>query len=164
MSWKWGLTASWRPSSDCHHFRASGHQGTAIPANARNADLFCRFRGPWARWVRKAADLALYRTVQGLEKQVCAACCPSLIPGGDRESSRGQRPRKTHPPQGPTLKGSNQGGVTPVLLPATQRNATPSGSGNERRTFRGRCPRLLSCALAGHEKPTLRSYPAAPRF
>jgi hypothetical protein len=95
---------------------------------------------------------------------VLAASCPPerpqhcrlLIPGGDRESSRGQRPRKTRPPpQGPTLKGSNPAGATAGLRPAAQENATPSGSGNERRAFRGRCPRLLSCALAGHEEPTL---------
>ena len=41
--------------------------------------------------------------------------CVSLIPAGDRLSSRGQRPRKTRPQQGPTLKGSNPGSVTPVL-------------------------------------------------
>ena len=66
------------------------------------------------------------------------------------------------PPQGPTLKGSISGDVTPILRPAAQGNTTPPGSGIERRAFRGRCPRLLSCALAGHEKTTLRSYPAAP--
>jgi len=38
----------------------------------------------------------------------------------------------------------------------------PSGSGNERGAFRGRCPRLLSCALAGHEKATLRRGGADP--
>jgi hypothetical protein len=36
--------------------------------------------------------------------------------------------------------------------PAAQRSATPSGSGVEGHTFRGRFPRLLSCALAGREK------------
>jgi len=87
---------------------------------------------------------------------------PSLIPAGDRYSSRGQRPRKTRPPQGATLKGSNSGDATPVLRSPAQGNTTPSGSGNEHRAFRGRCPRLLSCALAGHEKPTLRIYSAAP--
>jgi hypothetical protein len=88
--------------------------------------------------------------------------CPALIPGGDQDSSRGQRPRKTRPPQGSTLKGSNPGGVTPVLRPWAEGNTTPSGSGNEHRAFRGRCPRLLSCALAGRERPTVRCYPAAP--
>jgi hypothetical protein len=82
---------------------------------------------------------------------------PSLIPAGDPYGSRGQRPRKTHPQASPTLKGSNAGDVTPVLRPTAQGNTTPPGSGNERGAFRGRCPRLLSCALAGHEKPALRS-------
>jgi hypothetical protein len=72
------------------------------------------------------------------------------IPAGDRYSSRGQRPRKTRPQQGPTLKGSNLGGITPVLRPAAQANATPPGSQIERGAFRGRCPRLLCCALSGH--------------
>ena len=54
------------------------------------------------------------------------------------------------------------GGVTLVLRPAPQRNATPSGSGNKCASFRGRCPRLLSFALPGHEKDALRSYPAVP--
>jgi hypothetical protein len=54
------------------------------------------------------------------------------------------------------------GGVTLVLRPAPQRNATPSGSGNKYASFRGRCPRLLSFALPGHEKDALRSYPAVP--
>jgi len=88
--------------------------------------------------------------------------CRPLIPGGDRYSSRGQRPRKTRPQQGPTLKGSNPGGVTAVLRPAAQGDTTLSGSGKERGALRGRCPRLLSCALAGHQKTTVRSYPAAP--
>ena len=48
------------------------------------------------------------------------------------------------------------------MHPPAQGNATPSGSGNKPPPFRGRCPRLLSCALAGHEKPTPRLYPAAP--
>jgi len=74
----------------------------------------------------------------------------------------GATPPETRPQQGPTLKGSNPVGVTPLLPPAAQGNTTPPGSGNERGAFRGRCPRLLSCALAGHEKTTLRSYPAAP--
>jgi hypothetical protein len=39
-----------------------------------------------------------------------------------------------------------------MVPPAAQMSATPSGSGVEGRTFRGRCPRLLSCALAGREK------------
>jgi hypothetical protein len=80
----------------------------------------------------------------------------SLIPAGDRYSSRGQRPRKTRPQQGPTLKGSNPGGVTPVLRPAAQGNATPPGSEIERGAFRGRCPRLLCCALSGHIELRLR--------
>ncbi len=98
----------------------------------------------------------------GPEGVLTAFCPPErpqhyrlLIPGGDREISRGQRPRKTRPQQGPTLKGSNPGGATVVLRRAAQGNATPSGSGSERRAFRRCCPRLLSCALAGHEKPTL---------
>ena len=88
----------------------------------------------------------------------------SLIPAGDRYSSRGQRPRKTRPQQGPTLKGSNPGGVTPVLRPAAQGHVTPSESGNERRAFPGALPPACILCLAGHEKPTLRSYAAAPRF
>jgi hypothetical protein len=47
------------------------------------------------------------------------------------------------------------------LSATAQGNSAPSGSGNERRAFRGRCLRLLSGALAGHRKITLRSYPAA---
>ena len=39
-----------------------------------------------------------------------------------------------------------------MVLPAARRSATPSGSGVEGHTFRGRYPRLLSCALAGREK------------
>ena len=81
----------------------------------------------------------------------------SSIPAGDRYSSRGQRPRKTRPQLGPTLKGSNTSGVTPVLRPAAQGNATPPGSEIERGAFRGRCPRLLSGALTGHEGTTLQS-------
>jgi len=34
MRWKWGLIASWQPSSDCRHFGTSAHQGTVIPAQA----------------------------------------------------------------------------------------------------------------------------------
>ena len=59
--------------------------------------------------------------------------CPSLIPAGDRYNSRGQRPRKTRPPQGPTLKGSNPAGVTPVLRPAAVR-----ALGVTRRIFRSK--------------------------
>jgi len=69
--------------------------------------------------------------------------CRPLIPGGDRYSSRGQRPRKTRPQQGPPLKGSNPGGVTPVLRLAAQGDTTLPGSGKERGAFRGRCPRLV---------------------
>ena len=87
---------------------------------------------------------------------------PSLIPAGDPCGSRGQRPRKMRPPQGPTLKGSYSGDVISVLRPTAQGDTTPSGSGNDRRAFRGRCPRLLSCALAGHERTTVRPYPLAP--
>jgi hypothetical protein len=76
----------------------------------------------------------------------------------------GNAPGKRVPDKVPTLKGSNPHGVTPVLRPAAQGNSTPPGSGNGRGAFRGRCPRLLSCALAGHEKPTLGSHPAARRF
>jgi len=64
------------------------------------------------------------------------------------------------PLTGSTLKGSDPDSFTPVLPHTATGNATLSGSGNKRRAFRGRCPRLLSCALAGHE--TLRPYPVAP--
>jgi hypothetical protein len=57
----------------------------------------------------------------------------------------------------PAGAGSNARDVTPVLRPTAQGNTTPPGSGNEGGAFRGRCRRLLSCALAGHEKPALRS-------
>jgi hypothetical protein len=57
---------------------------------------------------------------------------PSLIPAGDPYSSRGQRPRKMGPTQGPTLKGSNAGDLTPVLRPAAQGNTPLPGSGIER--------------------------------
>jgi hypothetical protein len=87
---------------------------------------------------------------------------PSLIPAGDQYSSRGQRPRNTYRSQGATLKGSNAAGVTPVLRPGAQANTTLPGSGNEPRAFRGRCPRLLSCALAGHEEAALRTHPVVP--
>jgi hypothetical protein len=65
----------------------------------------------------------------------------------------GQRPRKTRPQQGPTLKGSNPGGVTPVLRVAAQGNSTPSGSGNERGAFRGRCPISANLTLRRVRKP-----------
>ena len=87
---------------------------------------------------------------------------PSLIPGGDRESSRGQRPRKTHPPSRSDPERVESGWRHAGLASRGSGNAPPPGSGNERGAFRGHCPRLLSCALAGHEKTTLRSYPAAP--
>jgi hypothetical protein len=76
----------------------------------------------------------------------------ALIPGGDQLSSRGQRPRKTRPQQGPTLKGSNTGGVTPVLRPAAQGNTTPSGSGNERRLSGGVAPGYYLVPLQGTKK------------
>ena len=76
----------------------------------------------------------------------------SVIPGGDQYSSRGQRPRKTSPAQRLTLKGSNAEAVLPLLCLGSQVNATPSGSGCPPCAFRGRCARLLPCALAGHEK------------
>jgi hypothetical protein len=69
--------------------------------------------------------------------------CPPLILAGDRYSSRGQRSRKTRRQQGPTLKGSNPGGVTPVLRPPAQGNATPR--------LRDRGTRL---ALCGGVAPT----------
>jgi hypothetical protein len=92
----------------------------------------------------------------------CPQHCRPLIPGGDRLSSRGQCPWKPRPQQGPTLKGSNPDGVPPVLRPAAEGNTTPPGSGNERGAFRGRCPRLLSCALAGHENLPLGLTPRLP--
>jgi hypothetical protein len=74
--------------------------------------------------------------------------CPSLIPEADLLSSRGQRPRKPRPPLGPTLKGSSPGGVAPVLRPAAQGDATPSGSGGTSVAPSWGCwSRLLSCAL-----------------
>jgi hypothetical protein len=103
---------------------------------------------------------------EGVLPAFCAprmsSACRPLIPGGDRLSSRGQRPRKSRPQQGATLKGSNPGGVTQVLRPAGQANATPPGSEIERGAFRGRCPRLLSCALAGHENLPLGLTPRHP--
>ncbi len=77
---------------------------------------------------------------------------PSLIPAGDRYSSRGQRPRNARPAQGPTLKGSYYPHLPDPKRARGRWNSTLSGSRNERRVFRGRCHRLLSCALAGHEK------------
>jgi len=62
-----------------------------------------------------------------------------LCPARAQDSSRGQRPRKT-PPQGPTLKGSNLGGVTPVICSAAQGRATPSGSGERAWRFPGALP------------------------
>ena len=44
------------------------------------------------------------------------------------------------PPQGPTLKGSNSGGVTPVLRPAAQGNTTLSGSVGDSNGFPGALP------------------------
>ena len=82
---------------------------------------------------RKASDLLL--ASRGRPRR-----CVSLIPAGDRYSSRGQRPRKTRPPQGPTLKGSNPGGVTPILRPAAQGNTTPSGSNGQTSRFPGALP------------------------
>ena len=71
------------------------------------------------------------------------------IPAGDIFNSRGQRPRKPHPQRSPTLKGSNRGAVSTILPCAMRGSATPAGSGIKRPVFRGRCPRLLTCALAG---------------
>ena len=78
--------------------------------------------------------------------------CPFLIPAGDPYSSRGQRPRNARPQGSATLKGSHSGSLMPIMGPPAQRDATPSGSGVEGHAFRGRCPRLLSCALAGREE------------
>src|SRR5208282_1834320 len=40
----------------------------------------------------------------------------------------GQRPRKSRPEEGRTLKGSNPDEAAPVLHPAARGSATPSGS------------------------------------
>jgi len=53
--------------------------------------------------------------------------------------------KKTHPQQGPTLQGLNLGDISPAWRPAVRGSATPSGSGNERRAFRGRCPATILC-------------------
>jgi hypothetical protein len=74
--------------------------------------------------------------------------CSSLIPAGDTFNSRGQRPRKTHPRHGPTLKESNRGDVLTISGYAVRGGPTPSGSGTNRYAVRGRCPRLFNCALA----------------
>jgi hypothetical protein len=71
--------------------------------------------------------------------------CPPLIPGGDQYSSRGQRPRKTSPPQDTTLKGSNTGGATSASHATAQGHATPSGSGKERRALRALPPATTLC-------------------
>jgi len=70
-------------------------------------------------------------------------------PAGDRYSSRGQRPRKgrTSPP--------DPEGVASVWAARHKAGVTPPGFDPFRvgacgGVFRGRCPRLLSCALAGH--------------
>jgi hypothetical protein len=100
----------------------------------------------------KASDLPLARPERPLH-------CPSLIPAGDRYSSRGQRPRKTPPPAGPTLKGSNPGGVTPVLRVATQ-GSTTQGRKVERRAFRGRDTTLCPCRVRKPAPPRLRAVRA----
>ncbi len=74
----------------------------------------------------------------------------ALIPAGDSFNSRGQRPRKVLQ-QIPTLNGSIRGDVPTVLGKGVGGSATPSGSGIKRHVFRGRCPRLLTCALAGRK-------------
>ena len=86
--------------------------------------------------------------------------CPVWIPAGDTFNSRGQRPRKTHPQQDPTLKGSNRGEVLTVSGHAVRGSATPSGSRIKRHVFRGRCPRLLTCALAGRKNFAFGSHDA----
>jgi len=79
---------------------------------------------------------------------------PPVIPAGDQYSSRAQRPRKTWPIRRSTLEGSI---LDAILRSAPHAEATPSGSGS---IFRGRCPRLLPCALTGHER-TVRAITAA---
>jgi hypothetical protein len=59
---------------------------------------------------------------------------------------------------------SNVDGDPPMLRPAAYGNVTLSGSGNEPDAFRGRCPRLLSCALAGHKKSTANRQSELRRF
>ena len=94
----------------------------------------CSFRfSNLGRGPRQASYLPIARPERSLH-------CPSLIPAGDRYSSRGQRPRKTRPPAGPTLKGSNPGGLTPVLRPACQGHTTPAGSKGRTPRFPGALP------------------------
>jgi hypothetical protein len=90
--------------------------------------------------------------------------CPSLIPAGDQLSSRGQRPRKTRPQPGPTLKGSNPGGVPPVLRPAAQGNATPSGSGERASRFPGALPPATILCPCRARKTYPSVLPHGPRF
>src|SRR5208337_5186167 len=65
---------------------------------------------------------------------------------------RGTPPENVSQPN-PSLKGSNPGGIRPVLRPSAWVVRPLQSRGNGRRAFRGRCPRLLSGALSGHEKP-----------
>ena len=77
---------------------------------------------------------------------------PLFIPAGDTSSSRGQRPRKRRPattsdPERVEFRMT----VRRPYVPRVRGCATPSGSRNGGYAFRGRCPRLLTCALSGYK-------------
>jgi hypothetical protein len=79
---------------------------------------------------------------------------PSLIPSGDTYNSRGQRPWKKRSHEGLALKGSNPCAPHAELAFPRPRGVRPlQGRRAKRLAFRGRCPRLLACALTGHGKP-----------
>ncbi len=76
--------------------------------------------------------------------------CPSLIPTGDQEGSRGQRPRKTRPGRGRTLKGSNPRAVTAVPRPGVMRPF--QGRGTIFALSRGVAPGYSLVPLQGTKK------------
>jgi hypothetical protein len=63
----------------------------------------------------------------------------------------GQRPRKTRSQQGPTLKGSNPGGITPILRPAAPEWCDPFRDGTE---FYGLLFRRFHPAWPDQTRPT----------
>jgi hypothetical protein len=93
---------------------------------------------------------AAYLRVSASAGLLSRLCASPRSPRGDRYNSRGQRPRKTSP-FAPTLPGSNPGTPHRSCRPRPRAVGPRWGPGSGRRAFRGRCPRLLSCAPAGHE-------------
>jgi hypothetical protein len=72
-------------------------------------------------------------------------------PQGMHTLAGGNAPGKRTPKQVRPRRGQIWARSHRSCLPPAPRSATPPGSGVEGHTFRGRCPRLLSGALAGRE-------------